>query len=105
MHPLHPLLLSAACHKVTHHLSLHHLLCFTCINPKEVETILLVRRWPGYIPSFKTVIPSDNDEALSLVVITNKMAPVHVYTDGSWLKGGIEAAALLYIRECLVKML
>jgi hypothetical protein len=70
-----------------------------------VETILPVRGSPGYIPAFKTIIPPDKDKVFVMAVITNKLTPVHVYTDGSGFKGGIGAAALLYIRECLVKVL
>jgi hypothetical protein len=105
-HPLHLPLLSVAHHKVKCHLSLlNHLLHFTQVDPKVVETISPVRRSPGYILAFKTIIPPDKDEAFAMVVITNEMAPVHIYTDGSGFEGGIRSAALLYIRECLVKVL
>jgi hypothetical protein len=42
-----------------------------------VETISPVKRSPGYILAFKTIIPPDKDEAFTMAVITNKMAPVH----------------------------
>jgi hypothetical protein len=103
--PIHPLLLSAARRKVKCHLSpLNHLLRFTQIDPKVVETISPVRRSPGYIPAFKTTISPNKDEAFVMAVITNELAPVHVYTDGSRFEGGFGAAALLYIGECLVKV-
>jgi hypothetical protein len=99
-HPLHTLLLSVACHKVQCHLSLlNHLLHFAHVNPKVVETISPVRRSPGYIPAFKTIIPPNNDEAFTMVVITKEMASVCIYTDGSRFEGGIRVAALLYMRE------
>jgi hypothetical protein len=105
-HPLHPLLPSGAHHKVKWHLSpIHHLLHFVSINPKNIETIMPVRRGPGYTPSFKTVIPPSKDNALLLATITNEASPVCVYMDGSSFEGNISMAALLYVNECLVKTL
>jgi hypothetical protein len=57
------------------------------------------------MPAFKMVIPPEKDEALALAVITNEMALVHIYTDGSGYEEGIGASALLHIRDHLVKML
>ena len=105
-HPLHLLLLSASCHKVKCHLSpIHHLIWFAHINPKDIETVSPIKRSPGYTPSFKMVIPSSKDEALTFEILTNMMVPVHVYSDGSRFKGGIRASILIYIKEWLVKVL
>jgi hypothetical protein len=105
-HPLHPLLLSASHRNVKRHLSpVHHLIQFAHINPKDVETILPIRRSPSYTPSFTSVIPSSKDKALTFVNLTNATIPVHVYSDGSGFEGGIGASALLYIKEQLVKVL
>ena len=78
---------------------------YHCVDPKDVKTILSVRRSLGYTPSFKTVIPATKEEALPFVISTNAMAPIHVYSDGSRFKGGISASALLYIKDHLVKTL
>jgi hypothetical protein len=75
------------------------------VNPKNVETITPVRRGLGYTPSFKTVIPPSKDDALLLATITNKVSPVHVYTDGSGFEGNISMAALLYVNEHQIKTL
>jgi hypothetical protein len=106
LHSLHPLLPSAAHHKVKWHLSpIHHLLHFVQVNPKNVEMIAPVRRGPGYMPSFKTVIPPLEDDTLLLATITNEASPVHVYTDGSSYEGNIGVATLLYVNECLIQTL
>jgi hypothetical protein len=105
-HPLHPMLCSASCHNLRRHLSpIHHLLHLVNANPNEIEMITPSRRSPGYIPSFKSFIPPSKEDALPLVIITNATAPVHIYSDGSGYEGGIGASTLLYIKECLVKVL
>src|SRR5882762_8017561 len=104
--PLHPLVRSVTRQKIRRHLSLiHHLIRFARINPKEVKAIPTVRRSPGYIPAFDLVIPPSKDDALPFAIVTNTMALVHVYSDGSGFEGGIGASALLYINERLVKVL
>ena len=82
---------------------LHHLVNFTGLNPKEIETISPVRRSPGYNPVFKTVLPPSKEAALPLANLTNSTVPVRVYSDGSGYKGGIGALALLYINERLAR--
>jgi ribonuclease HI len=51
------------------------------------------------------IIPPTKEEALPFAELTNIMAPVRVYSDGSGFEGGIGASALLYINEHLVKTL
>ena len=43
--------------------------------------------------------------ALPLAVLTNDTVPVHVYRDGSGFEGRIGASALLYINDCLARLL
>ena len=105
-HPLHPLVCSVAQCRIKCHLSsIHHLIYFASINPKDIETITPVRRSPGYEPSFKMIIPPSKEVALPLAVLTNLTAPVRVYSDGSGFEGGIGASALLYINDRLAKVL
>ena len=51
------------------------------------------------------IIPSSKDAALTFANLTNFTVPVRVYTDGSGYKGGISAAALLYVNNHLVRSL
>jgi ribonuclease HI len=105
-HPLHPLVRSVTHRNVKCHLSpIHHLIHFAHINPKEIETISPVRRSPGYTPLFKVVIPPSKDDTLPFAIDTNTTAPVRIYSDGSSFEGGIGAAALLFVKERLVKVL
>jgi hypothetical protein len=105
-HLLHPLLHSASHHNLRRHLSpIHHLLCLVNINQNDIETVSLTRRSPGYIPSFKSIIPPSKDDALPLMIFSNATIPVRVYSDGSGFEGGIGASALLYIKDQLVKVL
>jgi ribonuclease HI len=59
----------------------------------------------GREKAFDVVIPPSKDDALTFANITNAIAPVRVYSDGSGFEGGIGASALLYVKECLVKVL
>ena len=103
-HPLHPCICSAARRKVKRHPSpLHHLVNFAGLNPKEIETLSLVRRSPGYNPVFKTVIPPSKEAALPLANLTNSTVPVRVYSDRSGFEGDIGASVLLYINERLAR--
>jgi hypothetical protein len=105
-HPLHPLLYSASHCNLRQHLSLiHYLLHLVNANSNEIEMIVPFRRSLGYISSFKTFIPLSKEDVLPLMIITNATAPVYIYSDGSGFEGSIEASALLYIKECLVKVL
>jgi ribonuclease HI len=105
-HPLHPLVQSVTRRKVKRHLSpIHHLIRFARVDPKKIETVSPARRSPGYAPSFKLVIPPSKDDALPFAIITNSIAPVRVYSDGSGFEGGIGASALLYVKERLIKVL
>ena len=105
-HPLCPLVKSAVCRKVKRHCSpIHHLINFTGLNPKEVETITPVRRSPSYNPAFKIIIPPSKEAALPFALLTNSTAPVRVYTDGSGFENGIGASALLYINNRLARSL
>ena len=103
-HPLHPCICSAARRKVKRHPSpLHHLINFTGLNPKDIESISPVRRSPGYNPAFKSVVPPSKETALPLANLTNSTVPVRVYSDGSGYEGGIRASALLYINDRLAR--
>ena len=99
-HPLYPCIRAAARRKVKLHPSpLHHLINFTGLNPKDIESISPVRQSPGYNPVFKSVVPLSKEAALPLANLTNSTVPVQVYSDGSGYEGGIGAAALLYIND------
>ena len=105
-HPLARCVLSASQCKVKHHLSpIHHLVNFAGLDPKDVKTIFLVRRSPGYNPVFKTVVPPSKEVALPFTILTNESSPVRVYSNGSGFEGGIGASALLYINNCLARSL
>ena len=105
-HPLHPLVHSVSWHRIKHHLSpIHHLIYFASINLKDIKTITPARRSPGYVPSFKMIIPPSKDVALPLAILTNLTAPVRIYSDGSGFEGRIGASALLYINDRLSKVL
>ena len=70
--------------KVKQHQSpLHHLINFTGLNLKEIETVSPVRRSLGYIPTFKTVIPPLKEAALPFTNLTNSTMSVQVYSDSS----------------------
>ena len=103
-HPLHPCIRSAARRKVKRHPSpLHHLINFAGLNPKDIESISLVRQSPGYNPVFKSVVLPSKETALPLANLTNSTVPVQVYSDGSGYEGGIGASALLYINDRLAR--
>jgi hypothetical protein len=105
-HPLHPFLHSASHCNLRCHLSpIHHLMHLVNVNPNEIEMISPSRRSPGYTPPFKSFIPPSKEDALLLTIISNVTAPVHIYSNGSGFEGGIRAFTLLYIKECLVKVL
>ena len=105
-HPLHPLVRKAMRCKTKHHLlPIHNLVNFADINPKDIETINPVRRSPGYIPSFESIIPPSKDAALTFANLTDSTVPVRVYSDSSGFEGGIGASALLYINDRLVRSL
>ena len=105
-HPLHPLVRKATRRKTKRHLSpIHNLINFADINPKNIETISPVRRSPGYIPSFESIIPPSKDVALTFANLTNSTVPVRAYSDGSGFEGGIGASALLYINNRLARSL
>ena len=57
------------------------------------------------MPLFELIIPPFKEEALPFAITTNTMSPVRIYSDGSGFEGRIGAAALLYIKERLVKVL
>ena len=66
-HPLHRCVRSAAQRKVKCHQSLiHHLINFVGLNPKDIETVLPVRKSPGYNPVFSLIIPPSKEAALPL---------------------------------------
>ena len=105
-HPLYLCIRTAACRKVKCHPSpLHHLINFTGLNPKDIETISLVKRSPGHNPAFKSVIPPSKEAALPLANLTNSTIPVQVYSDRSGYEGGIRGAALLYVNDHLARII
>jgi ribonuclease HI len=105
-HPLRPFLRAASRRDLRRHLSpIHYLLRLINANPSDIESIPPSRRSPGYIPPFKSFIPPSKEDALPLAIISNATAPVRIYSDGSGIKGGIGASALLYIKDRLVKVL
>ena len=105
-HPLAHCTHSASQCKVKHHLSpIHHLVNFAGLDPKDIETISLVRRSPGYNPVFKSVMPPLKEVALPFAILTNETSPVHVYSNSSRFEGGIGASALLYVNNPLARSL
>ena len=103
-HPLARCVRSASQRKVKRHLSpIHHLVNFAGLNPKDVETIVPVRRSPGYNPVFKTIVPPSKEVALPFAILTNESSPVRVYSDGSGFEGGIVVSPLLYISDRLAR--
>ena len=54
---------------------------------------------------FVILIPSSKDDALTFAKLTETEVPVRIYSDGSGFKGGIGAAALLYLKDRLVQTL
>ena len=98
--PLNPITQSTAqCKAKWHQSPLHNLIHLAQVNLKEVEVINPVRKSPGYVPSFDTMIPSSKDKALTFANLTNSTIPVCIYSDGSGYEGGIGASALLYIND------
>ena len=53
----------------------------------------------------KTVVPLSKKAALTLTNLSNSTVPICIYSDGSGFEGGIGAAALLHIIDCLARSL
>ena len=105
-HPLSCCVRSTAQCKVKRHLSpIHHLINFTGLNPKDIQTISPVRKSPGYNPVFRSIIPPSKEAVLPFALLINDSVPVHVYSDRSGFKGRISASALLYINNRLARSL
>jgi hypothetical protein len=90
VHPIYLLVRLASRRKIKRHFSpIHRLIYFAHMNPKDIETISPTRRSPRYLPAFKMIIPPTKDDTLPFTIITNALAPIRVYSDGSGFEGGI----------------
>jgi ribonuclease HI len=104
-HPLHSFVRRASQRFVKRHKSsLHHLFHSTKVNPTLFETILPVRRRPNYRPYLTSTIDDDRDKAKKQADDLRAMRVV-VYADGSGYKGGIGAAASLWVNGRKTKTL
>ena len=105
-HPLHEHLRSRSTKRAKRHLSpIHHLLRFANLDPKQIETVSPVWRSPSYVTPFDLMIPKSKDSTLTFAQLTETVAPVHVYSDGSRYEGGISASAVLYVKDQLIQTL
>jgi hypothetical protein len=105
-HPLHGAIHKAARRSIKRHRSpLHNLLQLTGLSPNDVETISVVRRSPDYAEAFDSFICGTKDQALENAKNLERLHPVQVFCDGSGFEGGVGAVAVLYVDNCVDKVL
>src|SRR5438552_1229082 len=94
-HPIHHHL--ARSHRIPvkrHRTPMHCLLAtYRNVHPEGIETVQAVLRGPKWKPRYQTRIEGSVAEAKELIARSN--AEVKIFTDGSGMKGGIGAAAIL----------
>ena len=96
-HPLYKPVLNAATRLVKHHPTpLHDLMHRYKIRPQLIETINTTRHDLQWIPSVKTRIVSNAEDAITDIERDNPDITGKVFTDGSGLDNKIGAAAVLY---------
>ena len=104
-HPLHPLVQRIACCYVNQHKTpLHHLPHITQLNPKATEKVASVCRHPSYKLSFSTKVSPSKETAPPLAQAIHHSAHYKMCCDGSSLKGGVGAAAMLYKNDMVIKI-
>jgi len=93
-HPLHAIARQSHRFFVKHHRApIHNIMNCLTVNPREIETILPVRRCPSWTSRVEIIIAKDRAEAKRK--LAEEDADVRVYTDGSGIDGGIGAAAVV----------
>ena len=102
---MHPLACKATHRLVNQHKSpLHYLFHTTQLNPKTIETIAAVHRHPRYKPSLLTRISPSKDLALNLVHKTHHTFKYKVYSNGSYIDGGVGMSTILFKHHRLMKV-
>ncbi|KIJ22827.1 hypothetical protein M422DRAFT_276688 [Sphaerobolus stellatus SS14] len=93
LHPLHPIVKSAARRQPRFHLSpIHALFQHFQLDPSTTETISPTRKHPAWQPEFTTHIAEDREAASRS--IRARTDELHIFSDGSGIEGHIGAAAI-----------
>ena len=96
-HPLHSLTCRTSSHFVHSHKSpLHYLFFTTGFKPTPIETISATRCCPTYLPTMRTIISFNKEDALIFANIAHNNMKYKVYCNSSGFEGGISAAVVLY---------
>jgi ribonuclease HI/endonuclease/exonuclease/phosphatase family metal-dependent hydrolase len=94
-HPLFTHVKKAAARRVKRHPTpLHGLFHDFSISPATLETVDPVMADREWVPGFRTRVAASREAAI--LMDTDDVAPIQIYTDGSGKDGRIGAAAVLY---------